>query len=342
MSIAGMELLKKEVLEPGLCVACGGCVGHCPHISFFDGKVVCTDACDLEEGRCYAVCPMAVGEQKPRADDEPVGKVLAIYRSRAADSGLKDQAQYGGTVTALLCYAFDKGMIDEAVLTSDDKRVFPHGIVAKTKEEIIACAGSRYTSSAVLEAFNKRKKERSSRLGVVVLPCQAQSLALAKDFPKNTDQVKPEAELTIGLFCTWALAYRPFKHFISNEGIIESSRRYDIPPPPSGIFQIIANGKTREYPLDEIREYVQQGCALCEELTAERADISVGAVEGMPDWNTLIIRTEKGKDLVERAVENGVLEVEELPDENRRHLFEASEAKRLRGKENRKKWKNSK
>lgn len=336
MANTGMDLLKKEILEPGLCVACGGCVGLCPHISFFDGKVICTDSCDLDDGKCYRVCPIATQIEKTTSNKEPVGAFKSIHRSRATDNGVREKAQYGGTISTLIVAALEEGLIDEAILTSNANGTFPHGVSAKTIEDVMACSGSRYSASASLEKFNKCVKEGSSRIGMVALPCQAQSLALAKNSQKGRNDAHSEAELVLGLFCTWALRYRPFKGFLNTEGIARPLR-YDIPPPPSEVFQIFTNEETREYPLSNIREFIQTGCALCEDLTAEDADISVGAVEGMDDWNTLIVRTEKGKELIDRAVNKGFLALESLPDEKRDHLYEASLLKRKRGKENRKK-----
>ena len=335
MTVKGMDKLKEEVLKPGLCVGCGGCVGRCPHISFFDGKVICTDSCDLDSGRCYSVCPVANPVKSTSTDSEPVGLAIGIYRSRATDDSMREKAQYGGTISALLITAFEQGLIDEALLTDKGNGNSPHGIIATTTLEVIASSGSRYTSSAALEAFNKRVKESPLKLGVVALPCQAQSLALAKDSQQNVKQKEKEATLTLGLFCTWALKYREFKRFMRSTDIRGSLLRYDIPPPPSEVFQVFLDNETREYPLSDIREFVQAGCALCADLTAEHTDVSVGAVEGIDGWNTLIIRTEKGRALVDQAVAAGGLELEELPEENRQHLFEASLLKRKRGKENR-------
>jgi len=334
--MTGMDALKKEVLTPGLCVACGGCVGLCPHIHFYDGKVICTDACDLDNGRCYGVCPVAHGEEELSSKKEPVGPVIHIYRSRSTDKVFREKAQYGGTVTALIIIALDEGLIDEAVLTSDDQGDSPHGILAKTTKEVLACRGSRYTSSAALEAYNRRAQASPTKLGIVAMPCQAQSLALAIKNSENADRKMQGSELIIGLFCTWALTYRRFMSFLNKKDVIHGPLRYDIPPPPANIFQVFMDGNQHEFPLSDIREFIQAGCSLCSDLTAEYTDVSVGAMEGMEDWNTLIIRTNKGKQLVDRAVEKGVLELDELPEDNRNHLYEASLLKRQRGEENRK------
>jgi coenzyme F420 hydrogenase subunit beta len=58
----------------------------------------------------------------------------------------------------------------------------------------------------------------------------------------------------------------------------------------------------KEFALSDIRQLVQKGCALCQDMTAERADISVGAAEGFAGWNTIIVRTEIGDALANKAI----------------------------------------
>ena len=64
--------------------------------------------------------------------------------------------------------------------------------------------------------------------------------------------------------------------------------------------------------------------------TAEYADVSVGSARfsgnwsDVRKWNQLIVRTEKGKELVELAVRRGVLEVREAPAENLKELKDAA------------------
>ena len=66
-------------------------------------------------------------------------------------------------------------------------------------------------------------------------------------------------------------------------------------------------------------------------MTAEWADISVGAVEGMDGWNTVVIRSALGSELIDAAREGGILETGNLPEANLQHLREASLNKRKRG-----------
>jgi coenzyme F420 hydrogenase subunit beta len=66
-------------------------------------------------------------------------------------------------------------------------------------------------------------------------------------------------------------------------------------------------------------------------MTAEWADISVGTVEGIEGWNTVVVRSERGSQLLSGFIKAGHLEIRELPEENLAHLREASMNKRKRG-----------
>jgi coenzyme F420 hydrogenase subunit beta len=65
-------------------------------------------------------------------------------------------------------------------------------------------------------------------------------------------------------------------------------------------------------------------------MTAEFADVSVGSVEGIEGWNTVIIRTEAGARLMETARSKGKLEIRELPGDKLAHLKEAALIKKKR------------
>lgn len=137
--------------------------------------------------------------------------------------------------------------------------------------------------------------------------------------------------LKMGLFCTWALDYRKVNHYLMRIGTGTPIQKYDIPPPPAQVFLVLTERGWKEFPLEEIRPFIQEGCSLCQDMTAEWADISVGTVEGMEGWNTVVVRSDTGSELLGEAIEEGVLEIDELPEENLEHLREASHNKRKRG-----------
>ena len=65
-------------------------------------------------------------------------------------------------------------------------------------------------------------------------------------------------------------------------------------------------------------------------MTAELSDLSVGTVEGKEGWNTVIVRTAMGQDLLRRAKKAGTIETKSLPKDNLDHLIEASLLKKRR------------
>jgi len=71
-------------------------------------------------------------------------------------------------------------------------------------------------------------------------------------------------------------------------------------------------------------------CAYCLDMTSEFADISVGSVEGIEGWNTIIVRTANGAKLLEMARKQGKLEIDALPAANLAHLKEAALNKKKR------------
>jgi coenzyme F420 hydrogenase subunit beta len=97
------------------------------------------------------------------------------------------------------------------------------------------------------------------------------------------------------------------------------------------VLEVYLKEGKRSFPLDEIRSLVPETCGYCPDMTAEFADVSVGVLEGRPDMNTLIVRTERGEEMVREARRLGYLELDDLPDENREHLMWAAANKKKRG-----------
>ena len=65
-------------------------------------------------------------------------------------------------------------------------------------------------------------------------------------------------------------------------------------------------------------------------MTAEWADVSVGALEGVDGWNTLFVRTEAGEHLVRAAIQAGRIITEAFPDNALAQLADAAAAKKAR------------
>jgi len=265
----------------------------------------------------------------PYGRDE-LGVTREVLMARSTDSRIRKRAQYGGTVTTLLSLALAEGLISGAVLARMSPDRTPGAFLARSRKELLQCAGSSYMACPVLEALNRIPRESSEPLGVVALPCQALALGKMKTEPPRNRVNIGNVKLVVGLFCTWALSPSGFHRFLMENLDLPRVTRFDIPPPPANIFDAYTpQGKT-SFPLDEIRKFIMPACAYCLDMTAEFADISVGSVEGVEGWNTVIVRTDAGAGLMELAKAKGKLEVDVLPPPNRAHLKEAAQLKKRR------------
>jgi len=340
----GLDQLDRDVLQKGLCAACGACLSGCPYLTRFKGRTVILDRCAVEQGRCFIYCPMTFFDQEAVslsvfgsvAPDGEIGHFLEVKASRAAISAIAAEGQGGGTVTALIVSALQEGIIDAAVLTAnrqDDGS--PGGLVVAAADEVVSCAGSKYVGAHSLAALQEALDWGYKRIGIVGLPCQVRAVRKMALYDLKKENLAERICLLIGLFCNWAFTYREFHNFMSTRYECGQVRRMDIPPPPAQILEIETGDGVKTVPLNELRAMIQPACSQCPDMTSDFADLSVGMYEGRPGWNTLIVRTRIGKDLIEKAILKGCLETESFPEANLAHLKVAADNKRRRASSSR-------
>jgi coenzyme F420 hydrogenase subunit beta len=334
----GSKELVEEVINAGLCTLCGACAGSCPYLVSYRGKIVQMDNCTLDDGQCYHYCPRTYLDMDeisqnifgtPYSENE-LGSTKEVLMARATSSSIRDTAQYGGNVTTLISLAMEEGLIEGAVLTRTDDDKAPKAVLAKTTDEVLQCAGSNYMACSVLEILNEMPKESDQKVGLVGTPCQVLAISKMKSRPPENRVDIANTRLVIGLFCTWALSQREFYGFLKENLNLPKVKKFDIPPPPANIFEAYTDAGKTQFGLDQVRAFAMPTCAYCLDMTSEFADISVGAVEGTEGWNTVIIRTDVGQQLIEMARKQDKIETDTLPAENLAHLKEASLLKKKR------------
>jgi len=342
MEIKGPQDLEKEVIKADLCTLCGACVGLCPYFRAYKGKVVLMDNCNLSQGRCYSFCPrtstnLQTINQEIFQNSYPadaLGTHQEILIARSLDQRTLSLTQYGGITSTLIFLALKEGMIDGAVLTRRGKDILSEGILVKREEEVLTCAGSNYIASPTLQALNQDGQGGHKNLAIVGIPCQILAVRKMQLSPLNNKEFLKKPALVIGLFCTWALSYREFLGFLKSSYPVSKIGKMDIPPPPANVLQIDFPEKKESIPLDLVRPFIRPTCHVCLDMTAEFADLSVGAAEGIPGWNTVIVRSEQGKKFLEEAQQRKIIEIADLPQANLAHLKEAALSKKKRALEN--------
>lgn len=334
----GIQALEERVLRRDLCTMCGACSSLCPYLRSWKGRIVKLHECDLSEGRCFAYCPRievdldvlhhAVFGRGYR--DWEMGPVRRVLMARAAEDGVRRRAQTGGVVSALVSHALDLGLVDAAILTQRGGDQLPYGRICRSSREVLECSGSSYVAGATLEALNAGPWDGHERIMAVGIPCQVLALAKMRASPLERRTPVERISIVIGLFCTWALVYGPFLDFLRERIKGEEISKLDITPPPERLLKVTTPHRVMDIPLDDIRPFIRSSCGVCLDMTSELSDVSVGTVEGVEGWNTVLVRSDEGERLVSKAEASGLIEVQPLPDENAVHLREASLLKKQR------------
>jgi coenzyme F420 hydrogenase subunit beta len=326
-SDGGLVRLAAEVIDRDRCAVCGACVGNCPYFVYHRGRVKLVDRCTLSQGRCYDFCPMAGARG---AFDGDLGAYKKVFIAQADHSDILKAAQYGGVVSALAALALSQGLVQEAILTSGDPEGPPRGVRAKSRPEVLSAAGSRYAASGVVATLNEVLAEGGrTGLTLVGLPCQIKAAAAMRE-AQDTAYDPGRIKLLLGLFCTWALDYRRLSTYLRLMLFGERPSGYDIPPPPADVFKVNTDDGIKAFPLDEIRPMRLNACNFCDDLTSTRADVSIGAFEGLEAWNAVIVRTDLGEELLKLASDKALLRIEEFPPDDLEHLKEAARLKKDR------------
>ncbi|HMK75362.1 MAG TPA: Coenzyme F420 hydrogenase/dehydrogenase, beta subunit C-terminal domain [Thermodesulfobacteriota bacterium] len=327
------------MIQKDLCTSCGACLSLCPYLQSWQGRLVKLDNCDLAEGRCFANCPRTQVNLETiyqevfgqRYLNIELGLFKQVKMARASSPDIRKKSQTSGVVSALMEFALREEFIHGAVLTHRTGDHLPRGRVIRRPDEILSCAGSSYVAGPTLQALNQGPWEDTERIGVVGTPCQVLAMRKMGVSPLKKTSLMDRVTLIVGLFCTWALTYEPFMKYLRNRVNGARIRKLDIIPPPERLLKVITDDdRTWNVPIDEIRPFIRTTCGICLDMTSELSDLSVGTVEGIQGWNTVITRSDLGEEILSRAEAAGIVESQPLPKEYLKHLKEASLLKKQR------------
>ncbi len=324
--------LYSEVVTSGLCTGCAGCVVACPHdvLGYDDSEGVYkpfhleeelgpADCGHGEKGctSCTRACPRFRSWEteidthlfgRTRLPEEVDGISKDIILARAADPKVHELGQDGGLVSAILIWALEHGYIDAALVSylegdGTSWKAIPG--VARTREEVLAAAGSRYTYSANTMAYAEAVENGAEKLALVGMSCQSSVPPVMT--VRKAGKPARRFVLNIGLLCS-----KTFDDAIFGE-LFEAKyglRKQDmVKMNIKGVFQIwMRDGAYHEIPLKECHAWTREGCKLCPDFAAEHADISTGGIGAFNDWTLTIIRTDIGREIMVKMLQDGTIE----------------------------------
>jgi coenzyme F420 hydrogenase subunit beta len=228
--------------------------------------------------------------------------------AKAADPEVLAVGQDGGVVSALLIWGLENGEIDGVCTSklSEEREWDCDPAVVTDKEGVLAAAGSRYTYSANPLAMLKAAEMGLSNLALVGMGCQAS--APGSMAARRVNKWAKKVNWTFGLLCSKSFTYEGLMVEIAQNELglsLDDIVRVNI---KGKLLFYTKDGQELTYGLKKSHVHTRPGCLHCPDFAAEHADISFGGLGQSEGWTLTIIRTDKGKDLWDRAVAAGVVE----------------------------------
>ena len=298
----GPKELQADVQQQKICIGCGACVSICPYFKTYKGQTKAIFQCSRTSGRCYAFCPktgvdldkLSKNLYNKEYGSDPLGNYKAIYVSEKGDKAAKGN---DSTVSALIEFALKNKVIDSAILPKLNGAGAKPEIVTD-HEKVKDYSSSKSGLLPVISIFNEGAESVYKKMGVVGAPCNIIALSNIRSNPTDLTDFVDKSGIIIGLFCSWAHGSSKFEDAV----------------------------------ISEERKVMPLGCSYCHDMTGEFADISVGALDSKNEKNKniLIVRTERGEQLVNDAIKSGYIKTAPLPAEALDSLSKASMSKKKR------------
>lgn len=226
--------LIESVIKSGICVNCGVCLVDVPLKKGFmirsssDLKPRFDDDVDIDY-LFWEACP-GKGIDYPwlykkhygcLPDDWRIGIVESMWVGYVADSKIRAISSSGGVTSSILIYLLETNRIDGAVLV---RQGIPNAeeasyVIARSREEILACSQSVYIPVSTLDAL--REFSPNQRYAITCLPEQSAALRVLQQYnhPKAL-QIK----YILGPYTGTSLEYGAIRSLLRSKKINDSDK----------------------------------------------------------------------------------------------------------------------
>jgi len=330
------ERLASEVINAGLCVGCGACVAG---VAGKQARMVRrpgglepdfrSDSEDLDE-LFWEACP-GKGVDYPRLyrahygqlpDDWRVGIVRRVWIGYSADPAVRRAGASGGVMTAVLMYLLETGRINGAILVRQGKPGPEEASyqVARSREEILACAQSVYIPVSVLDAL--RELVPGERYAMTCLPEQSAALRVLQH---GGDSRASQVAYVLGPYTGTALEYGVIGALLRQHRVAKEDRivslRWRAGEWPGHLEIRTAEGRIIRSPKIYynylIPFYITRASLQSMDFANEFADLSVGDAwspkyEALGEgFSVIVARSKEMEHIILKMKEEGLLVLEE-------------------------------
>ncbi len=327
-----------KVVTDAMCIGCGLCQSIAGRervqmrlVENLTERPVITG--ELDAGtvdRIYRVCPATRIEGLPETLIDSASrsdKVWGVWRrlvlAWAAEPDIRHLGSTGGLLTALALYLLEQGEVDFIVHARASRRypAFGERAISRSREDIIAAAGSRYGPTATLVDMLEildRAEAADERFAFIGTPCDVTGLRnLATEDSRVDSLCRYQLTMVCGGFMA-PTALRRYLRELDVEWDDLHALRYRGHGCPGPTRVETADGRAIErnyldfWGEDESSWQLPFRCKVCADGIGDAADIAAADTwdGGSPPWegqekdpgsNAVIARSRRGEELLARA-----------------------------------------
>ena len=325
-----------RVARGSLCSGCGGCAAAAPGKVRMETKApgylrpTQIKTLTPEEDRLIvAICP-GLGqtvEAAGRRDEVLWGPYASVFTGWANDAEIRHAGSSGGVLSAIILHLVETGVVD-AVIENTAAADFPIGnapLIARSKEDVIGGAGSRYAPSSPLADLPTHVAS-GLRHAFVGKPCDAVALRALAARDASVARAFP---VILSFFCAGVPSHAGGREVLAKLGTsLEETTAFRFRGNgwPGRATALLRSGESRSMSYHDswggiLSRHVQHRCKVCADGTGVAADIVCADAwesdeNGYPvfeerDGVSLVMaRTAKGQSLIDAAVAAGKITVE--------------------------------
>jgi coenzyme F420 hydrogenase subunit beta len=224
----------------------------------------------------------------------------------------------------------EKRLIDGAIVSQRTAAFSRSPMIATTRKDLIAAAGSHFggsfhleelgtqftTYSPTVSAVKRLESQHLQRVAMVGTPCQIRTVKKMQCLGVLPAHV---ILYTIGLFCM-----ENFNFDASGRQKLEAKLHAKVRSPirfgdisklnvKEDVIISLRDGVTRDgqaihMPFDELEEMARPACLACTDFANDYADLSAGGLGSPSGYTTVLIRTPKGSRIYGEALRQGYIE----------------------------------
>lgn len=339
----GQTATIQDVVDKHLCMGCGTCAAARPDIVRMVDTVahgrrpVIAAGTDAETGRKIAVSCPGRAIDAVRAPSSAVtdsyehtawGPILEVWEGYATDPELRFSGSSGGVVSALSLFCVEARDYAGAVQVRarEDQPLLNETVISRSRSDVLAATASRYAPASPCERLADLRGTEDPHV-FVGKPCD---VAGASRLAAEDESLSTSIGLSISIFCAGTPSLAATHELLDHLGVKDSDQVLEVryrgrgwPGRMVARFRSAATGQIQSVSTSYaegwgkiLQKHTQWRCRLCADHLGDHADLSIGdpwyrpVAEDDPGQSLIVVRTERGRQIVREAMQAGVLQLE--------------------------------